>query len=64
MPSIVGGVKLNFVFSGGQVEFGDTFNLSPKSNSTCLSNAYPLYNFGVIIRLRKRLLRFKGVSLP
>lgn len=33
MPSIVGAVKLNSVLSAGQVGFGDTLNLSPKSNS-------------------------------
>jgi len=33
MPSIVGPVKINSVGSGAQINFGDTLNVSPKSNS-------------------------------
>lgn len=33
MPSIVGPVKITSVGSGGQVNFGDILNVSPKSNS-------------------------------
>lgn len=39
MPAIVGPIKINTVSTGGVVNFGDTFYISPKTSSKTASGS-------------------------
>jgi spore germination protein PF len=47
MNSIVSSIKLDAVSSGGQVNFGDSLNISPKANSKLYmgSGSFPVGDF-------------------